>query len=45
MEKLPKLEDDQTSAAYDVNEDGQIIGVSNGGPVGSRAFLYRDGAI
>jgi probable HAF family extracellular repeat protein len=45
MEKLPRLEDDETSAAYDINEEGQIVGVSNGGPVGSRAFLYQNGAI
>ena len=45
MEKLPRLDDDQTSAAYDVNERGQIVGVSNGGPIGSRAFLYQNGKI
>lgn len=45
MEKLPRLEDDETSAAYDVNEEGQIVGVSNGGPLGSRAFLYQDDTI
>jgi probable HAF family extracellular repeat protein len=45
MQKLPRLEDDQTSAAYDINEEGQIVGVSNGGPVGSRAFLYQNGTI
>ena len=45
MEKLPRLDDDQTSAAYDVNERSQIVGVSNGGPIGSRAFLYEDGRI
>jgi len=45
MEKLPRLDDDQTSAAYDINEEGQIVGVSNGGPQGSRAFLYQNGMI
>lgn len=45
MEKLPRLDDDQTSAAYDINERGQIVGVSNGGPIGARAFLYEDGMI
>jgi probable HAF family extracellular repeat protein len=45
MEKLPMLDDDQTSAAYDINQEGQIVGVSNGGPMGIRAFLYENGGI
>ena len=46
MVPLPLLEGDKTSAAYDINEEGQIVGVSNGpldGPVGQRAFLYENG--
>jgi probable HAF family extracellular repeat protein len=45
MEKLPRLDEDQNSAAYDINEGGQIVGVSNGGPIGERAFLYENGMI
>jgi probable HAF family extracellular repeat protein len=45
MEELPRLDEDQTSAAYDINEGGQIVGVSNGGPIGERAFLYENGMI
>jgi probable HAF family extracellular repeat protein len=44
MQKLPRLEQDQTSAAYDINEAGEVVGVSNG-PVLPRAFLYRNGMI
>ncbi len=45
MEKLPSLDGDQTSAAYDINNQGQVVGVSNGGPMGERAFLYQNGNI
>jgi probable HAF family extracellular repeat protein len=44
MEKLPRLGDDTTSAAYDINEKGQIVGVSNG-PTLPRAFLYDNGMV
>ena len=46
MQALPLLDGDKTSAAYDINGKGQIVGVSNGaldGPVGQRAFLYENG--
>ena len=48
MLALPLLDGDKTSAAYDINEAGQIVGVSNGpldGPVGQRAFLYENGTM
>jgi probable HAF family extracellular repeat protein len=45
MQALPFLGDDNASAAYDINEEGQIVGISNGGtePFGERAFLYENG--
>jgi probable HAF family extracellular repeat protein len=46
MQSLPLLDGDKTSAAYDINGEGQIVGVSNGpldGPIGQRAFLYENG--
>jgi probable HAF family extracellular repeat protein len=48
MQPLPLLEGDNTSAAYDINEEGQVVGVSNGandGPLGARAFLYESGTM
>jgi len=45
MHPLPFLGDDNSSAAYDINEKGQIVGISDGGsePYGARAFLYENG--
>jgi probable HAF family extracellular repeat protein len=45
MQALPFIGNDNSSAAYDINEKGQIVGISNGGtePYGARAFLYENG--
>jgi probable HAF family extracellular repeat protein len=45
MRPLPFVGNDNSSVAYDINEKGQIVGISNGGtePFGARAFLYEDG--
>jgi probable HAF family extracellular repeat protein len=45
MRALPFIGNDNSSAAYDINEKGQIVGISNGGtePYGARAFLYENG--
>lgn len=45
MRALPFIGDDDSSAAYDINEKGQIVGISDGGsePYGARAFLYENG--
>jgi probable HAF family extracellular repeat protein len=45
MKALPYIGDDNAGAAYDINEKGQIVGISNGGtePYGMRAFLYDHG--
>ena len=45
MQALPFIGDDNGSAAYDINKEGQIVGISNGGtePFGERAFLYENG--
>jgi probable HAF family extracellular repeat protein len=45
MQALPFIGDDDSSVAYDINEKGQIVGVSDGGsePYGARAFLYQNG--
>ncbi len=47
MRALPFIGDDNSSAAYDINEKGQIVGISDGGtePYGGRAFLYENGMI
>jgi probable HAF family extracellular repeat protein len=47
MQALPFVGDDNASVAYDINEKGQIVGISNGGtePFGERAFLYENGKI
>jgi probable HAF family extracellular repeat protein len=45
MQALPFIGDDNSGVAYDINEKGQIVGISNGGsePYGARAFLYEHG--
>jgi probable HAF family extracellular repeat protein len=45
MQPLPYIGDDNAGAAYDINENGQIVGISNGGtePYSQRAFLYTNG--
>ncbi len=45
MQPLPFIGNDNAGAAYDINEEGQIVGISNGGtePYGMRAFLYQNG--
>lgn len=47
MQGLPFVGDDDQSVAYDINELGQIVGISNGGtePYSARAFLYENGKI
>jgi probable HAF family extracellular repeat protein len=42
MRALPFIGNDNSSVAYDINEKGQIVGISSGGtePSGARAFLY-----
>jgi probable HAF family extracellular repeat protein len=47
MQPLPFIGDDNAGAAYDINEKGQIVGISNGGtePYGARAFLYDNGTM
>jgi probable HAF family extracellular repeat protein len=45
MQPLPLLSGDQNSVAFDVNQEGQIVGQSagpNDGPQGVRAFLYAN---
>ncbi len=45
MQPLPYIGDDDAGAAYDINQEGQIVGVSNGGtePYATRAFIYQNG--
>lgn len=45
MQPLPYIGDDNQGVAYDINETGQIVGISEGGtePYGMRAFLYENG--
>jgi len=47
MQPLPYLGDDNAGAAYDINDMGQIVGISNGGtePYSARAFLYENGTM
>ena len=42
---LGTLDGDPLSEAFAINERGQIVGVSFGGTLGSRAFLYEDGEL
>jgi probable HAF family extracellular repeat protein len=45
MQALPYIGDDNQGVAYDINELGRIVGISNGGtePYSARAFLYENG--
>jgi probable HAF family extracellular repeat protein len=45
IEPLPFIGDDNQGVAYDINELGQIVGISDGGtePFSARAFLYENG--
>jgi probable HAF family extracellular repeat protein len=45
MQPLPYIGNDNAGAAYDINEKGEIVGISNGGtePYNERAFLYENG--
>jgi probable HAF family extracellular repeat protein len=42
---LGTLDDDPLSEAFAINEEGQIVGVSFGGLLGPRAFLYENGEL
>jgi probable HAF family extracellular repeat protein len=42
---LGVLEGDSFSEAFGVNSQGQVVGVSFGGPNGSHAFLWQDGIL
>jgi probable HAF family extracellular repeat protein len=43
MQNLGHLEGDTNSVAYGINDQGQIVGQSFGGPEGSQAFIYENG--
>src|SRR6202167_6606996 len=47
MRPLPFIGDDNASAAYDINEKSQVVGISNGRSkaYGARAFLYENGTM
>jgi len=47
MQPLPYIGDDNAGAAYNINDMGQIVGISNGGtePYSARAFLYENGTM
>ena len=45
MQSLGALPGDIRSIANDINELNQVVGTSRGGPFGTRAFLWRDGAM
>jgi probable HAF family extracellular repeat protein len=40
---LGTLEGDKYSSAWGINDVGQVVGQSYGGPNGPRAFIYQDG--
>jgi probable HAF family extracellular repeat protein len=42
-QKIAPLPGDTNSIAYAINDDGQVVGQSFGGPEGSRAFIWQDG--
>jgi probable HAF family extracellular repeat protein len=41
--KIEPLSGDTNSIAYGINDRGQVVGQSYGGPEGARAFLWQDG--
>src|SRR2546425_4628675 len=45
MKSLGKLSGDLRSAAFGLNENGQVVGLSKGGPFGFRAFLWENGKL
>jgi probable HAF family extracellular repeat protein len=42
-QKILPLPGDTNSIAYAINDRGQVVGQSFGGPEGSRAFIWQDG--
>jgi probable HAF family extracellular repeat protein len=45
MKSLGKLPGDLRSAAFGLNEKGQVVGLDRGGPFGIRAFLWENGKL
>lgn len=45
LQKIEPLPGDTNTIAYGINNRGQVVGQSFGGPEGSRAFLWQDGKI
>jgi probable HAF family extracellular repeat protein len=43
LQKIPPLPGDTNSIAYAINNRGQVVGQSFGGPEGSRAYVWEDG--
>jgi probable HAF family extracellular repeat protein len=43
IQKIQPLAGDTNSIAYAINNRGQVVGQSFGGPEGSRAFVWEDG--
>lgn len=43
MAKIRPLPHDTNTTAYAVNDAGQVVGQSSGGPEGARAFLWQNG--
>ncbi len=42
-QQIPPLPGDTNSIAYAINDSGQVVGQSFGGPEGSRAFIWQNG--
>jgi len=45
IQPLGKLPGNLSSQAFGINERGQVVGVSSGGPGGTRAFLWENGVM
>jgi probable HAF family extracellular repeat protein len=43
IQKIPPLPGDTNTIAYAINNRGQVVGQSFGGPEGSRAFIWQNG--